>query len=60
MKQLTLKERNYIEFALTLDTPISKIALHLGRDRSTIYREIKRNSMPKGKINTRSVSLSSN
>ncbi len=52
MKQLTLKERNYIEFALTLDTPISKIALHLGRDRSTIYREIKRNSMPKGKKST--------
>ena len=44
MGHLTLDERGYIEIALTIDTPIAVIAAHLGRHRSTIYREIKRNS----------------
>jgi len=48
MSHLTLNERGYIEIALTIDTPIDEIAEHLGRHRSTIYREIKRNSYQKG------------
>ncbi|MFW7433880.1 IS30 family transposase [Vagococcus carniphilus] len=49
MGHLTLDERGYIEIALTLDTPIAQIAEHLGRHRSTIYREIERNSYKQGK-----------
>lgn len=49
MGHLTLDERGYIEIALTIDTPIAQIAEHLGRHRSTIYREIKRNSYKQGK-----------
>ncbi|WP_313624345.1 IS30 family transposase [Microbacterium sp.] len=49
MGNLTLDERGYIEIALTIETPIAEIAKHLGRHRSTIYREIKRNSYQQGK-----------
>lgn len=48
MGNLTLDERGYIEIALTLDIPIVDIAAHLKRHRSTIYREIKRNSYQVG------------
>jgi len=48
MTHLTLDERGYIEFALMIETPIAQIAKHLGRHRSTIYREIKRNGYETG------------
>lgn len=48
MTQLTFEERGYIEIALTTDTTIAQIALNLGRHRSTIYREIKRNGYKQG------------
>ena len=48
MAHLTLNERGYIEFALMIETPIAQIAKHLGRHRSTIYREIKRNGYMTG------------
>lgn len=48
MGHLTLDERGYIEIALTIETPIAEIAEHLGRHRSTIYREIERNGYQRG------------
>jgi len=48
MAHLTLDERGYIEFALMIGTPITQIAKHLGRHRSTVYREIKRNGYEMG------------
>ncbi|MFD1902602.1 helix-turn-helix domain-containing protein [Enterococcus termitis] len=44
MGQLT-EDRGFIEAALLQNMSVSKIALHLNRHRSTIYREIKRNTM---------------
>lgn len=48
MAHLTLDERGYIEFALMIGTPIAHIAKHLGRHRSTVYCEIKRNGYEMG------------
>ena len=42
MKQLQKEERHTIETLLRMKTPVSQIAKALGRDRSTIYREIER------------------
>ncbi|WP_424934448.1 IS30 family transposase [Amaricoccus macauensis] len=42
-RELTLEERRQIEKMLIVKTPISVIAVRLGRHRSSIYREIQRN-----------------
>ncbi|WP_424934760.1 transposase, partial [Amaricoccus macauensis] len=42
-RELTLEERRRIEKMLIVRTPISVIAVRLGRHRSSIYREIRRN-----------------
>lgn len=42
--ELDLRERRAIEDMLYAKVPVSKIAAEIGRHRSTIYREIKRNS----------------
>lgn len=42
--ELDLRERRLIEDMLVAKVPDSKIAAEIGRHRSTIYREIKRNS----------------
>ena len=42
-RELDLRERRAIEDMLNAKTPVSKIAAALGRHRSTVYREIKRN-----------------
>ncbi|NME68160.1 helix-turn-helix domain-containing protein [Flammeovirga aprica] len=44
MKNLTLADRKYIEFALQMNRSKTTIARKLGVAPSTIYREIKRNS----------------
>ncbi len=49
MGHLTSEERGVIEYGLEKGTAISEIADGLNRHPSTIYREIKRNSMPQGK-----------
>ncbi|MFD1899664.1 IS30 family transposase [Enterococcus termitis] len=49
MGQLTAEDRGFIEAALLQNMSVSKIALHLNRHRSTIYREIKRNTMKQGR-----------
>ncbi|MDE4306169.1 helix-turn-helix domain-containing protein [Phaeobacter gallaeciensis] len=41
--ELDLRERRMIEDMLNAKISISKIAAELGRHRSTIYRDIKRN-----------------
>ncbi len=41
--ELDLRERRLIEDMLVAKVPVSKIATEIGRHRSTIYREIKRN-----------------
>lgn len=41
--ELDLPERRAIEDMLNAKVPVSEIAAHLGRHRSSIYREIKRN-----------------
>ena len=41
--ELDLRERRAIEDMLNAKVPVSKIAAEIGRHRSTIYREIKRN-----------------
>lgn len=41
--ELDLRERRTIEDMLNARVPVSKIAAEIGRHRSTIYREIKRN-----------------
>lgn len=42
--ELDLRERRLIEAMLYAKVPVSRIAEEIGRHRSTIYREIKRNS----------------
>lgn len=42
--ELDLRERRAIEDMLYAKVPVSKIAAEIGRHRSTVYREIKRNS----------------
>lgn len=42
-KELDLRERRAIENMLNTKMPVSKIAAKIGRHRSTVYREIKRN-----------------
>lgn len=49
MTHLTPEERGKIEYGLDKGLKVSQIALDLGRHPSTIYREIKRNSMDQGK-----------
>ena len=44
LTELDLRERRLIEDMLVAKVPDSKIAAEIGRHRSTIYREIKRNS----------------
>lgn len=44
-KHLTLKEREFIMISHHDGIPITEIAKRLGKDRSTIYREIKRNTL---------------
>ncbi|UZO82106.1 IS30 family transposase [Aquimarina sp. ERC-38] len=44
MEHLTLEERYKISALLELKTPKKEIAEQLGRDRSTIYREVRRNA----------------
>ena len=41
--ELDLRERRAIEDMLNAKVPVSKIAAEVGRHRSTVYREIKRN-----------------
>ena len=41
--ELDLREGRAIEDMLNAKVPVSKIAAEIGRHRSTIYREIKRN-----------------
>jgi len=41
--ELDLRERRAIEDMLNPKVPVSKIAAEIGRHRSTVYREIKRN-----------------
>lgn len=49
MGHLTAEERGAIEYGLEKGHKIREIALDLNRHPSTIYREIKRNSMAQGK-----------
>lgn len=42
-KELDLRERRRIEDLLNAKLPVSRIAAEIGRHRSTVYREIKRN-----------------
>jgi IS30 family transposase len=42
--QLTLADRRRLHHLVAAKVPISEMALQLGRHRSTIYREIKRNT----------------
>ena len=44
LTELDLRERRAIEDMLNAKVPVSKIAAEIGRHRSTVYREIKRNS----------------
>ena len=41
--ELDLRERRAIEDMLNAKVPVSKIAVEIGRHRSTVFREIKRN-----------------
>ena len=41
--ELDLRERRAIEDMLNARVPVNKIAAEIGRHRSTVYREIKRN-----------------
>jgi len=41
--ELDLRERRAIEDMLNAKVPVSRIAAHIGRHRSTVYREIRRN-----------------
>lgn len=49
MGHLTAEERGIIEYGLEKGIKISEIALDINRHPSTIYREIKRNSLAQGK-----------
>jgi IS30 family transposase len=44
-KRMTLEERYLISFLLEEKKPESEIGKHLGRDRTVVHREIKRNSI---------------
>ena len=44
-KHLTLVQRNQIQVLLQTKTPVKTVALLLDTDRSTVYREIKRNKI---------------
>jgi len=48
--ELDLRERRAIEDMLNAKMAVSKIATHLGRHRSAIYREIKRNHFADGEL----------
>ena len=48
--ELDLRERRAIKDMLNAKMAVSKIATHLGRHRSTIYREIKRNHFADGEL----------
>ena len=41
--ELDLRERRTIEDMLNANVPVNEIAVAIGRHRSTVYREIKRN-----------------
>ena len=41
--ELDLRERHAIEDMLNAKVPVSKISVEIGRHRSTVFREIKRN-----------------
>ncbi|WP_299846156.1 helix-turn-helix domain-containing protein, partial [uncultured Jannaschia sp.] len=41
--ELGIEERRQIEWLMSARVPVAKIAGTLGRHRSTIYRELKRN-----------------
>ena len=41
--ELDLRERRAIEDMLHAQIPVSRIAVEIGRHRSTVYRELKRN-----------------
>ncbi|VAW80201.1 Mobile element protein [hydrothermal vent metagenome] len=47
-KHLSLEERHYIEFSIKNEMTLTKIAETLGRDQSTISREINRNTGLRG------------
>jgi len=47
-KHLSLEERHYIEFSLKNEMTLTEIAQNLGRDQSTISREINRNTGLRG------------
>ncbi len=49
-KQLTSEDRAVLAQLLSMNTPQSEIARRLKKDRSTIYRELSRNSGPLGYI----------
>jgi IS30 family transposase len=51
MKHLTLAQRYQIQAYLKAGKSIDFIALELGADRSSIYRELKRNSKQRGQYN---------
>jgi transposase, IS30 family len=46
---LTLEQRYFIQHNIELKVPVKKIAIKLGVHRSTIYNELKRNSVHKNK-----------
>lgn len=48
----TLKERIYIDECLKQNVKLSKIADNLGKDRTSVWREIKRNSNAEGTYNS--------
>ncbi|MDR9395687.1 MAG: helix-turn-helix domain-containing protein [Roseovarius sp.] len=48
--ELDLRERRTIEHMLNAKVPVSKIVTEIGRQRSTIYREIKRNFFGKREL----------
>ena len=48
-KHLTLEDRNYIEDALNENYSLSAIAKYLGKDATTISKEVKRNRVTIGK-----------
>jgi len=49
-KHLTISDRNYIEDALHENRTLDKIAKVLGKDPTTISKEIRRNRVPFGKL----------
>jgi IS30 family transposase len=48
--QLTLSDRRRLHHLVAAKVPINEMARHLGRHRSTIYREIKRNTFDDGEL----------